>query len=57
VPLERPFDRLTALSKVEGPPVPNIRGWEAPEDNLSNTLRLLGLRCAPIDMTGASNKL
>jgi len=30
VPLERPFDRLTVLSNVEGPPVPNIYHRAAP---------------------------
>jgi len=28
--MERPFDRLTVLSNVEGPPVPNICRWAAP---------------------------
>ena len=42
---------------LERPPVPNSRHWAAPEDSLSDTLHLLGLRGAPIDMMGASQML
>jgi len=52
-----PLERRKVLSKVEGPHILNIWHWAAPEDSLSNTLHLLGLRGAPIDIMGASNML
>jgi hypothetical protein len=42
---------------LERPPILNISHWAAPGDRLSNTLHLLGLHGARIDMMGASNKL
>jgi hypothetical protein len=42
---------------LERPLILNICRWAAPEDTLSNTLHLLGLRGAPIDIMGASNML
>ena len=42
---------------LERPPVPNRYHWAAPEDTLSNTLKLLGLRGAPIDIMGAFDML
>jgi len=41
----------------ERPHILNSYHPAAPEDSLSNTLYLLGLRSAPIDMMGASNML
>ena len=42
---------------LERPHILNICHRAAPEDSLSNTLHLLGLRGAPIDIMGASNML
>jgi len=62
VPLERLIVLSQTLStaegsKVEGPPVPNMRRQAAPGDLLSNTLNLVGLCGAPVDTMGAANNL